>query len=373
VQQAGPALVHDLLSVGESLSDIERGRVAFLEILVGHHMTFFRTGYYLHILESIPSRDQIPEEIFDFALLALHPMIFPYEHELADEDDLLGFVWLTGNLCVRMATHLDDEATLQDSVGELISHITISTESKANKDVVYGVLFSIFHCVIVSIDLTAGGKCRHTAALPFLPSWYARTPSTPGITALARLGTLLNFKMEPIREIHRVKIILSGSDAVHQVNKPSMFSRIPEDICHMIVLYLHNIVDILTFGSLSPACKAAAMRILKYPYVDGYRLLKPIPQPPYDADPAAYFALHSGGFEASAKSGNVVMELGSSRKPRNQMQHSDYLRFPWLEGTEISGVWYGVLGGTANDAIGFFNRWRGRLRSFDGRLLRGLR
>jgi hypothetical protein len=344
VQQPGPALVHDLLSVGESLSDIERCRVALLEKLVGHHMTFNRTGYYLHILENIPSRDQIPEELFYFVLFALHPMIFPYEHELADDNDRLGFMWLTSNLCVRMATHLDDEATLQDSVGELISHVTISTESKAYKGVVYGVLFSIFHCVIVSIDLSAGGQCRHTAALPFLPSWYAYTPSTPGITALARLGTLLNFKMEPIRDVHSVKIILSGSDTVHQVNKPSMFSRIPEDICHMIVLYLHDPVDILTFGSLSPACKAAAMWILRYPHVDGYRLLKPTPQPleimVSSNYPATHFALlHSGGFEASAKSGDVVMELGSLDEPRYQMQHSDYVRFPWLEG---AGVWYGV-------------------------------
>jgi hypothetical protein len=268
-------------------------------------MTDHAIGRTLHVLESIPSRDLIPKGLFSFALLSLHPMIFPCENvPLAGGDDPSGFVWLTDNLCLRMATHLDDEATLQGSMGELISHITTSAESKEYKGVVYGVLFSIFHCVIASIDLAAGGKCIHTAALQFLPLWYATTRFTPGIAALARLGKLLNFEMEGDYALNRVKVIRSGSAAVH---KPSMFSRIPEDICYMIVWYLHNPMDILAFASLSPACKAVAMQILKYPHVDDYRLLKPIHQRPpkifirdYFVQTAYFPFLNSGKFEAHA-------------------------------------------------------------------------
>jgi hypothetical protein len=353
------------------LSDIERCRVAFLEILVGHHMTDHRTGHTLRVLESVPSRDLIPKELLSIGLLSLHPMIFPCNNVLlADDDDLPGFVWLTDNLCLRTATRLDDEATLQGSMGELISHITTSTECKAHKGVVYGVLFSIFHCVIASIDLGAGGTCKHTTALPFLPSWYAYTPSTPGITALARLGKLLNFEIEADHGRRRVKIVRSGSAAVYSENKTSRFSTIPEEICYMIVLHLHNPMDILAFGSLSPACKAVAMQILKYPYVDDYRLLKPIPQPPPemprtaataprlwdersesggpcgnfggDQDDGVRFAfLHSSKFEADAKSGNVVVEVGSSRGPLKQMQHSGRVCFPLF--TNVQNMWYGVL------------------------------
>jgi hypothetical protein len=164
-------------------------------------MTDHRTGNSLHVLESIPSRDLIPKGLFSVGLLSLHPMIFPCENVLlADYDDLPGFVRLTDNICLRTATHLNDEATLQGSMGELISHITASTESKAGKGIVYGVLFSIFH-------LSAGGRCRGTAALPFLPSWYANTRSTPGITALARLGKLLHVEIEADHDLRRVDLV----------------------------------------------------------------------------------------------------------------------------------------------------------------------
>jgi hypothetical protein len=74
----------------------------------------------------------------------------------------------------------------------------------------------------------------------------------------------------------------------------------------MIVWHLHDPMDFLAFASLSPACKAVAMQILKYPHLDGYRLLKAIPQPPMGT--ASDIArLNSGEFEANANSGNVVV------------------------------------------------------------------
>jgi hypothetical protein len=199
--------------------------------------------------------------------------------------------------------------------------------------------------------------------------WYAYTPSTPGITALARLGKLLDFDIEADHGHRLVKIIRSGSAAVYSENKTSRFSTIPEEICYMIVLHLHDPMDILAFASLSPACRAVAMQILKYPYVDDYRLLKPIPQPPPEMprtagtaprswdersesgersgnfygnhDDGARFAfLNSSKFKVDAKSGNVVVKVGSSRKLPRQTQHSGRVCFPLLANAQSPNMWW---------------------------------
>jgi hypothetical protein len=355
-QQAGPVLIHDLLSVTESLSGVECSRVAFLEILVGHHMGTGDTGHILRVLETVSSRDRIPKEILPIVISALHPMIYPSRP--VDCDDFLGFMWMTDDLCLRVTTHLDDEANLQSAMGELINHIA---ESKEKKGVVYGILFSIFHCVIMSIDLGAGGKCQHTSALPFLPSWYAYSRSTPGITALARLGNLLNFEMWADR-LGNVEIFQSASPTIQAA---TMLSRMPEDICYMIAWYLYTPSDILAFMSLSPACKFVGMRMLKYPNVDGYRFLKPIPQPPRNTPSSGYasdsdgkwyngthFALlRSGGFEAVTEY-DIIVEFGASPKFGNQKQYRGFVRFPILGGLTTPCLEYVV---TSKD-----DRWNSR-------------
>jgi hypothetical protein len=467
--QAGPIPVHQLLSVPESLSVVEHSRIAFLEIIVGHHMASRSTAHLLHVLEKFPFQDSefIPRRIFSMVLSALQPMVFPSEEiPPADRDWLPSFMWLTHDLCFRMTTRLDDEASLQGAVGQLISRVTISTEFKEKRRVVYGILFSIFHCVIVSIDLSAGGTCRHTSALPFLPSWYASSRSTPGIAALARLGNLLQFEVEPcnIRSVNRdhdrIKIIWSGSGFVLPAKKPTMLSRIPEEICYvilsylapkdadspnalmdlincaslspafniarwwmwkyphvdgyrhmkkmttilsripedvcdMIISYLHMPDDIVICMSLSPAFKSAAMRILKYPHIGGCRLLKPAHQLPldvpsgggnadsrefegdtnlqeyegdtrYDSDTLLldmvtndrfqprYAFLRSGRFEAVADSGNAVVELGPSSDHKRNWNWG-VVRLPLLlsEGwhrREICSLKYTVLREDAAEA-----------------------
>jgi hypothetical protein len=105
-----------------------------------------------------------------------------------------------------------------------------------------------------------------------------------------------------------VSVIRSGPNFVRPVNKPTMLSKIPEEICYMIVWYLCSPVDILAFASLSPACETVAMRLLKCPHVDGLCLLKPILEPSNEVVNTVCFAsLYTGKYGLSRNLG-----MGSS-------------------------------------------------------------
>ncbi|KAG0703388.1 hypothetical protein DFH29DRAFT_444726 [Suillus ampliporus] len=53
----------------------------------------------------------------------------------------------------------------------------------------FRIAFSVSHCAIVKVVKdTHMTMFSYTTALQFLPSFYAESPSTLGITALARLG-----------------------------------------------------------------------------------------------------------------------------------------------------------------------------------------
>jgi hypothetical protein len=116
-----------------------------------------------------------------------------------------------------------------------------------------------------------------------------------------------NLEFDPIhrskyRDSYRIEIIWSGPgissspafdstvwwawkhphvDGYRRMKKSAtILPRIPEDICYMIISYLHLPSDIVMCMALSPAFKAAAMRILRYPHV--CRLLKPTHRSPLD-------------------------------------------------------------------------------------------
>ncbi|KAF8954543.1 hypothetical protein BDZ97DRAFT_1976017 [Flammula alnicola] len=98
--------------------------------------------------------------------------------------------WLREDLCVLWATRLGDEANMQAAVADLFTRVT-QAPPKA-KTIVYGIVISLFHVVIVRVDLSiSDGSFKHTAALQFLPSFYAQSPSTLGISAVIRLGYAL--------------------------------------------------------------------------------------------------------------------------------------------------------------------------------------
>ena len=84
---------------------------------------------------------------------------------------------------MHLATHPDNERNMQAAVASLVAEMVKRTDNP--RGIIYGVVFSIFHCVVVRIDTQSGFTFKHSGALQFLPSFHADTPCTPGITALA--------------------------------------------------------------------------------------------------------------------------------------------------------------------------------------------
>ncbi|KAA1478093.1 hypothetical protein DENSPDRAFT_934107 [Dentipellis sp. KUC8613] len=193
----GPLLpIHELLGVEEPHSPQESVRVRLLEVLVSHLLLSPENARALRELPKVPSRDQLPMYTGSILMTMLVSVTGPYpryhlppsnpeySYDLAD---LLQVSPLRRNVYLILWTHLDDGANLHAAAVHLVREVK---RINLPLRMVYGILFSGSHVVIVKIDLNAGGKIAHTPALPFLPDNFARSPSTPGITALGRLLSL---------------------------------------------------------------------------------------------------------------------------------------------------------------------------------------
>jgi hypothetical protein len=187
-------MIDDLLSVpAAALSSIERARTAFVELLVTRCMAEYGIGCRLRILESVPDRDHIPKSMLRLALslvnFAVGPPIpsLPCIPRRSSQD----FIWIRKDVCLRITTHLDDEDNLRASIGDLVRHINTAQDGEVGT-VYYGIACSIFHCAVVRVDKDVEGTSfAHTPALQFLPSFYARKISTPGIEAMWTMTTKL--------------------------------------------------------------------------------------------------------------------------------------------------------------------------------------
>ena len=179
---------HELLCTPKPLSMVERVRTALVEFLVARYMTGDGVGRDVRVLESVPDRDHISQSMLELALSLVNFAVGPPLPEMPCNPlgNTWDFIWLRKDLCLRITTHLDDEANLQASIGDLVHHIN---EKQDKIGTVYGIACSIFYCAIVRLDKDKSGTSfAHTPALQFLPSFYARKISTPGIEALSRLG-----------------------------------------------------------------------------------------------------------------------------------------------------------------------------------------
>lgn len=164
--------------------------------------------------------------------------------------------WVRTNLCVYFQPHLQDEANLHAGV---VSVIRVIEKRKPPKDTVmmYGVLNSLTHCVLVSYD-TASRAVRHTHALPLLPPWgeqSAREP-TPGLIALTSLCQHLDSAAGGYPGLFEPKVTRSG--------------RLPFDVLSYIADMIEDSVTLLCFASASSVCKLAAKPRLMLPKLDRY-------------------------------------------------------------------------------------------------------
>jgi hypothetical protein len=270
--------VHDLLGIPVALSSIERVRTTFIELLVTRRMTERSVGHDVRVLENAPDRDHIPQSMLELALslvkFAVGPPIYSLDLWLCRPYHKIDwdFVWVRKDVCLRITTHLDDEDNLRASIGNLVHHINIRPDKVGT---IYGVACSIFHCAIVRVDKDLHGTSfAHTLAIKFLPSFYARKMSTPGIEALSRLGCQSS-------GVEFVDIIpdeygsgnprrKSTTDRVFLVTDMpgSAVKKVPVEVWTRIGDFLASSSDLVNLASISPEALSAAADLTRYPWVE---------------------------------------------------------------------------------------------------------
>ncbi|KAG1852451.1 hypothetical protein DFJ58DRAFT_791068 [Suillus subalutaceus] len=169
----------------------------------------------------------------------------------------------------------------------------------------------------------------HTNALQFLPSFYADSPSTPGIVALARLGyrkdpALFERVMEVCGYNQSMSMRIQPGESLHQgtndgddVPPNTICPPLPLELWKEIALHLHPF-DLIAFGLVSTLCREAASMVLRYPHLCGCRLVAvPKTKPEYLQDQhlslytTSFSAAHAG-VPATVLIGSLEFQYGSS-------------------------------------------------------------
>ena len=325
--------IHELLGTPMALSSIERARKALVGVLITRFMIERTTGYYLRILEQVADRSSLPNSMLNLALSLVNFAVgipnpsLPYNPSGITWD----FIWIRKDVCLRITTHLDDEENLQASIGELIHHINeTSTEGTF-----YGIACSIFHCAIVRLDKDERGtSIAHTPALQFMPSFYAREISTPGIEALSRLGCQASGVefLNALAERYHLPRLTHGSSE-------SVASRVPVEIWRIVGDFITEPIDLVNLAYISPQALSAAADLARCPWVLKYRLvdtvgsISPIPETTEDTNEEEirryYFQLGRAKFTAIKGGRRVTVELcqGPRRKTGKTVKVENYLDY----------------------------------------------
>lgn len=272
----------DLLATNDFLSPDEHIRVLLLEVMIGQCMVNQTIGKGIYNIELVSDHNQFTDDQWSIACFMASTTFVPQifneiknaSHPRLERKEL---TWVREDIVVYIATHLDEERRLQASVSRLINAIM---EQKDNPGEYFGVAFSVYHCAVVKVVKDAHTmRFSHTSALQFLPSFYAYSPSTPGINALARLG----FRIDPAL-FERVvdicyhvrnkteKSLAQGVDGSNDVPPSITRSLLPLELWKEIALYL-DFSDLIPFGLVSKLFREVASMILRYPHICRYRLV----------------------------------------------------------------------------------------------------
>lgn len=339
-QAARSAAISDLLSVSERMSDKEVVRVQVLQVIIGNLMRIAHMGLLVRELAQVSDHSHlsIRERSLAWYLLdiAIDPQIFSGERVTQCEFQTQ---WRRQNLCVHLATHLDDPRNMQAAVAGLVADAM--KRSDIPRGIIYGVAFSIFHCVVVRINTQSGFTFEHSDALQFLPSFYADSPSTPGITALARLGyhsdveviskvaysqlSRLDAKGLPdslrlIKPISRMDVIMGHVRGVLEPPGGGHIGQLlPREIWEHVALELYDPIDLLTFAWFSAECKSAAENALRYSTIGEYRLVQALDflkkidnvgDAEDEYSEATHSHLYSARFKVISNTAHGILDLG---------------------------------------------------------------
>ncbi|KAH7907070.1 hypothetical protein BJ138DRAFT_1182676 [Hygrophoropsis aurantiaca] len=296
-----------MLDLSEHTTHGETLRTRYLQTIVGYSMDRSMAFAAIQEFRLAKDRSEITykawQEAFAFASAAFAPPVYfsfwegpQGKRRLPERKDVS---WVRGDVFIHITPHLADENHMQAAIARVVEDVL----GQDKEGVVFGVLFSFLHCVIVRIDLLAGGMFTHTAPMPFVPSWFAKEPSTLGITALSRFGyrrdpdlfrKALAFHSDakatpgaadehvgeagisasaPAEPAPWVPNPVDSSCSRDHCDAQAAGSKIPLEIFYRIALSLPSIDSLLEFGLVAKICQEAAEMVLQCPHIDSWRLV----------------------------------------------------------------------------------------------------
>ncbi|PCH42231.1 hypothetical protein WOLCODRAFT_163623 [Wolfiporia cocos MD-104 SS10] len=287
----------ELLGLNPELTPRHAVRARFLEVCVGSLLYYYTTGR-VRSMELARSRSGLSSGDFKFAtslimiglsslfkdgIRSIQRRFSGHIYEEPQPDPPLegqDYLWLQRDLCVRICTHLHDRDHLQAAVSGIV---TEAMRYANPRGIVYGVAFSVFHIVIVSIhknaDRNASVTVRHTPPLVFIPSPFAKSPSTPGIDALALLALRVSFDWRVALStyyqppaFYQVSSLLSSQEP-KPLPRNDRLNKLPLELLKQIADYLTKTSDLVSFAMTSSQGMAAAESFLRYPHIGDYPLL----------------------------------------------------------------------------------------------------
>ncbi|KAG2064507.1 hypothetical protein BDR04DRAFT_1109972 [Suillus decipiens] len=311
----------DMIAVSDIPSEVEHVRVTLLEVMIGQAMYDSAVGKELYAMELSSDHNQITDDQWSIACFmasfAFIPQMFEhYTHVVHPRLNRKEFTWVREDTVVCMATHLYDERCLQASVSRLIDEIS---KRKDSHGCYFGIAFSVFHCAVVKVVKDAHTTTfSHTSALQFLPSFHAHSPSTPGITALARLGhrvdpALLKRIMDIYHHSRHMyldteKSLAHRTDSSDDVPFVCPGSALPLELWREIACYLPPYA-LISLGLVSRLCREAALTVLCCPHLYDYRLVSaPRERPEYLQ--RRHLSLRTASFSAVRAGTPTIVDIG---------------------------------------------------------------
>ncbi|KAJ6593218.1 hypothetical protein B0H19DRAFT_1365350 [Mycena capillaripes] len=210
-----------LLGIIGDISGCEVARIALNEVIIGEILKGWRIGHSIRTLEAAADRAEISDNLLSVGL-----------NMEASSPDRLEFSWLAPDIYLRITTHLDDERNMKKGILELADELTVNHRPGSRN------------------------RIKSTAALQFLPSFFATSPSTPGITAI---GSLAFYCLDrPMNTIH-----------------PDHFlHKVPFDVLELIAVKYLCPSDVESLCAAVPPFQQAAASVLRFPHIEYYRFVE---------------------------------------------------------------------------------------------------
>ncbi len=274
-----PISPHDLLCVAELPSPIDVVCIRATEVNIAACLRVWASSITQEVMLAERREElsgiavAVSLSLASIALLPIHIHLFKFSDDnplTVERKQPDSFYWMRRHICLTLATHLQHERNLEAAVSGLVDEISNKSEAQG---IVFGVAFSVLHCVLVRVDKSAGGSWRHSGALQFLPSFFATSPSdTPGIIALVRLRNLQ--VKDDVQFFHSLLSSVPAADprpsedkTIQRPNKSGILSLAPE-ILDQIIVEIEQPADLRNLALTSTHIMCAAIHHLQHPQIN---------------------------------------------------------------------------------------------------------